>query len=80
MRTPVIPRAVVLAFMTIPFAAAAGGGYTGGVVNAGQDPWLKEVMYDPCMNGDVSASGMFSSQLAEDKAMARMAMIDAKEL
>jgi len=79
MKTLVLPRAIIAAVLILPFAVAAGGGYTGGGVNAGQDAWSKEALYDPCMNGDVSASGMFSSQLAEDKAMARMSMIDANE-
>jgi hypothetical protein len=79
MKTLVLPGAIIAAVLIIPFAVTAGGGYASGVVNAGQDAWSKEALYDPCMNGDVSASGMFSSQLAEDKAMARMAMTDANE-
>mgnify|MGYP000724165433 CR=1 FL=1 len=80
MRTLVLPRAIVAAFLTVPIVAAAGGGgFTGGVGTAGQDAWSKEALYDPCMNGDVSASGMFSTQLAEDKAMVRMGMVNASE-
>jgi hypothetical protein len=79
MRTLVLPRAIVAAFLTVPIVAAAGGGYTGGVGTAGQDAWSKEALYDPCMNGDVSASGIFSSQLAEDKAMVRMGTVNASE-
>lgn len=72
--------AAAAALLTLPFAATAGGGYTDGVVNAGQDAWSKQALQDPCMNGDVSATGMFSSQLAEDKAMARMGMTNATDL
>jgi len=79
MKTLVLPGAIIAAVLIIPFAVTAGGEYASGVVNAGRDAWSKEALYDPCMNGDVSASGMFSSQLAEDKAMARMAMTDANE-
>ncbi|MGB5202331.1 MAG: hypothetical protein WBR56_20785 [Sedimenticolaceae bacterium] len=79
MQTLVLPRAIVAAFLTVPIVATAGGGYTGGVVNASQDAWSKEALYDPCMNGGVSASGMFSSQLAEDKAMVRMGRVNASE-
>jgi len=79
MKALVSSTAVVAAFLTLPFAATAAGGYAGGVVSAGPDAWSHEACYDPCMNGDVSATGMFSSQLAEDKAMARMSMIDANE-
>ena len=70
---------VAAALLVLPYAATAGGGYTSGVVNAGQNAWSQEAFYEPCMNGDVSASGMFSSQLAEDKAVARMGMTNASE-
>jgi hypothetical protein len=65
------------ALLALPIVATAGGGYTSGVVNVGQDPWLKEAIQDPCMNGDVSSSGVFRSQIAEDKAIARMSMAGA---
>ena len=79
MKTPVFAAAVAAAFLTLPFAATAGGGFTSGVVNAGQDAWSQAALHEPCMNGDVSASGRFSSQLAEDKAMVRMGMANAQE-
>jgi hypothetical protein len=55
-------------------AAIAGGGYTSGVVGHAQTDWQKEAFYDGCMNGDVSSTGLFSSQREEDKATARMAI------
>ncbi len=72
--------AAAMALLSLPLAATAGGGYTSGVVNAGQDAWYQEAMYEPCMNGDVSASGMFSSQLSEDKAVARMSVTYVSDL
>jgi len=53
----------------------AGGGYTSGVVGHAKSDWQKEAYYDGCMNGDVSSTGLFSSQLEEDKARARMATL-----
>ena len=58
--------------LAAPLVATAGGGYTSGAGNAGQEAWTQEAFHEPCMNGDVSASGRFSSQLAEDKARFRM--------
>ena len=79
MKTPVFATAVAAAVLTLPFAATAGGGFTSGVVNAGQDVWSQTALYEPCMNGHVSASGGFSTQLAEYKAMVRMGMTNAEE-
>ena len=74
MKTSLFAAAVATALIAIPLAVSAGGGYTSGVVNAGQDAWSQEAFYEACMNGDVSSSGTFSSQMAEDKAIARMSM------
>jgi len=71
--------AAATALLVLPYAATAGGGYTSGVVNADQNAWSQEAFYEPCMNGDVSSSGMFSSQLAEDKALVRIGMTNATE-
>ena len=79
MKRSMVVAAVAAALLSFPFAATAGGGYTSGVVNAGQEAWAQEAFYEPCMNGEVSASGMFSSQLAEDKALVRMGMTNATE-
>ena len=77
MKTSLI--AVVAALLAFSIAATAGGGYSSGVVGVGQDAWTQEAFYEPCMNGDVSASGRFSSQLAEDKALVRMGLANAAE-
>ena len=42
MKALVLSTAVVAPFLTLPFAATAGGGFTGGVVSAGQDAWSQE--------------------------------------
>lgn len=60
--------------MLIVGTAIAGGGYTSGVVGHAQTDWQKKAYYDSCMNGDVSSTGLFSSQIEEDKATARMAV------
>lgn len=72
MKTPLTAAVIATALFALPYVVTAGGGYTSGVINAGQDAWSQEAFYEPCMNGDVSASGAFSSQLAEDKAIVRM--------
>ena len=79
MKTPVYAAAIAAAFLTLPFAATAGGGFTSGMVNADQDAWSQTALYESCMNGDVSASGRFSSQLAEYKAMVRMGIANDEE-
>ena len=79
MKKPVLTSTIAAALLTLPFAATAGSGYTSGVLNTAQDDWAQEAFYDACMNGDVSASGMFSSQLAEDKAIARMGLTNATD-
>lgn len=71
--------AAAAAFMFTSVAATAGGGYTSGVVSAGQDDWSKEALNEPCMNGDVSSTGVFSSQLAEEKAAVRMGLAGSGE-
>ena len=79
MKSALFAAAVATALISVPLAVTAGGEYTGGVVNAGQDAWSQEAFYEPCMNGDVSASGTFSSQLAEDKAIVRMNLSHAAD-
>jgi len=69
------PSAVLTMFSLMLASAGvmAGGGYTGGVIGQAKSDWQTEAFYDACMNGDVSSTGLFRSQLEEDKAKARMA-------
>lgn len=75
-----------LGFAALAAAAvlAAQGAIAGGTflpAGAGQvdHDWLAEAAYEPCMNGGVSETGKFSSQLAEDKARLRM-LVEQVEL
>ena len=34
--------------------------------------WEREALYEPCMNGEVSANGLYPSQIAEDKSFATL--------
>lgn len=51
-----------------PGAAAAGD-------TASMSSWEKIALYEPCMNGDVSASGSYPSQSAEDKSFATLGIL-----
>lgn len=37
--------------------------------------WEKEALYEPCMNGTVSATGLYPSQVAEDKSFGTLGFI-----
>lgn len=37
--------------------------------------WEHMASYEPCMNGEVSASGLYPSQIAEDKSFATLGWI-----
>ena len=79
MKTVLITTVATAALFVLPMSATAGGGYSSGVLNAGQDAWAQEAFYDACMNGAVSANGLFSSQTAEDKAVLRMSIAGGNE-
>ncbi|MDJ0740060.1 MAG: hypothetical protein QNJ91_10100 [Gammaproteobacteria bacterium] len=60
-------------------ATVAGGSFISGAADEKGYDWSAEALYEPCMNGEVSAKGQFRSQLAEDKAMARMTLTTGVE-
>lgn len=37
--------------------------------------WEKEALYEPCMNGAVSSSGLYPSQIAEDKSISTLGFL-----
>lgn len=37
--------------------------------------WENTALYEPCINGDVSASGLYPSQIAEDKSYATLGVL-----
>lgn len=39
------------------------------------DAWERMAVYEPCMNGDVSSSGFYPSQVGEDKSRATLGLI-----
>lgn len=43
-----------------------------GMGEAALSSWERAVSLEPCMNGDVSASGVYPSQIAEDKSFATL--------
>ena len=40
--------------------------------SAAMSKWEREALYEPCMNGEVSANGLYPSQIAEDKSFATL--------
>jgi hypothetical protein len=57
---------VALAIASIPLATVHAG-KANGTDEAAISSWEHMVSLEPCMNGDVSASGLYPSQIAEDK-------------
>jgi hypothetical protein len=59
------------------FATALTAGQS--IDRASSDPqlseWEKVAQYEPCMNGAVSATGLYPSQVAEDKSFATLGFI-----
>ena len=41
--------------------------------------WEQTALYEPCMNGEVSAGGLYPSQPAEDKSRATMGYLARNE-
>jgi hypothetical protein len=62
---------VALAIASIPVATAHAG-TANGIDEAALSSWEHMVSLEPCMNGDVSASGLYPSQIAEDKSFATL--------
>ena len=52
--------------------ATAHAGTPGATDEAALSIWEHMVSLEPCMNGDVSASGLYPSQIAEDKSFATL--------
>lgn len=52
--------------------ATAYAGTPDGTDEAALSTWEQMVSLEPCMNGDVSGSGLYPSQIAEDKSFATL--------
>ena len=52
--------------------AVAQAGVSSAMDEAALSSWEHMVSLEPCMNGDVSASGLYPSQIAEDKSFATL--------
>jgi hypothetical protein len=62
---------VFASLLALSFTVSAGGGFDSTAMT--EKSGLVSAAYsEPCMNGGVSASGLFHSQLEEDKAISRM--------
>ena len=63
---------ILTAVFAIPTAWAAGIDKQAMTDEAAVASWERMALSDACMNGDVSASGSYPSQAAEDKSRASM--------
>ena len=63
----------------IAVAAMATAGPTKTPTEAAQSSWEQTVLFEPCMNGEVSAGGLYPSQAAENKSRATMGYLARKD-
>lgn len=56
----------------IAFVAIATAGPATSPTEATLSGWEQTALYEPCMNGEVSAGGLYPSQAAENKSRATM--------
>ena len=65
---------IVLAslMIAVTVGATVQAGTPGVMDEAALSSWEHMVNLEPCMNGDVSASGLYPSQIAEDKSFATL--------
>jgi hypothetical protein len=63
-----------LAIASIPLAAVQAG-TTSKMDEASLSEWEHMVSLESCINGEVSASGLYPSQIAEDKSFATLGVL-----
>jgi len=71
MKNSIRTALATLAIASIPLAAVQAG-TTSGMDGATLGNWEHMVSLEPCTNGEVSASGLYPSQIAEDKSFATL--------
>jgi len=64
--------ALAIASITL---ATAHAGKQNGMDEAALSSWEQMVMLESCMNGDASASGLYPSQITEEKSFATLGIL-----